>query len=88
MLFFLSTGILFCYEKVVLLFFGFFFFWIFVTTLQELKDVEEILKREQEDAQASLNKRHSKSSGETVMLQKVESKKNKLVSFHFYLPWD
>lgn len=75
-------------KRLFFYFLDFFFFWIFVTTLQELKDVEEILKREQEDAQASLNKRHSKSSGETVMLQKVESKKNKLVSFHFYLPWD
>lgn len=68
--------------------------------LQELEDVEEILKAEQE---ASLDERHSKGSGESfiqpdgngidgadteamksVMLQKLESKNNDLVSFCFY----
>lgn len=61
--------------------------------LQELEDVEEILKAEQE---ASLDERHSKGSGESfiqpdgngidgaVMLQKLESKKNVMVSFHLH----
>lgn len=70
--------------------------------LQELEDVEENLKTEQEDAQASLDARQSKISGESVtqpdgnrkdgadteamksvMLEKLESKKNDLVGFHF-----
>lgn len=64
--------------------------------------MEESLKTEQEDAQASLDARLSKSSAESViqpdgnekdgadteamksvMLEKLESKKNDLVSFHF-----
>ena len=68
--------------------------------LQELEDVEVSLKAEKE---ASLDEKHSKGSGESViqsdgngidgagteamksvMLQKLESKKNDLVSFHFY----
>lgn len=70
--------------------------------LQELEDVEENLKTEQEDAQASQDARESKSSGESVfqpdgngkdgadteamksvMLEKLEGKKNDLVSFQF-----
>lgn len=39
-----------------------------ISGLQELEEVAEILKTEQEDAQASLNERHSKSSGEAVIL--------------------
>ncbi|KAJ4867959.1 Uncharacterized protein Rs2_50495 [Raphanus sativus] len=39
-----------------------------LTKLNELEEVAEILKTEQEDAQASLNERHSKSSGEAVIL--------------------
>lgn len=64
--------------------------------------MEENLKTEQEDAQASLDARQSRISSETViqpdgngkdgadteamksfMLEKLESKKNDLVSFHF-----
>lgn len=70
--------------------------------LQELEDVEESLKTEQEDAQASLDARQPSSSVESViqpdgnerdradteamksvMLEKLESKKNDLVSLHF-----
>ena len=61
--------------------------------LQELEDVEERLKAEQEDAQASLDERQYKSSSESpadteamksVMLEKLESKKNDLVRFLFF----
>ncbi|CAN6811288.1 unnamed protein product [Brassica oleracea] len=57
--------------------------------LKELEDVEERLKAEQEDAQASLDERQYKSSSESpadteamksVMLEKLESKKNDLSS--------
>ncbi|KAL0672897.1 hypothetical protein Bca4012_000878 [Brassica carinata] len=60
--------------------------------LKELEDVEESLKAEQEDAQASLDERYYKSSSESrvppadteavksVMLEKLESKKNDLSS--------
>ncbi|CAH8364674.1 unnamed protein product [Eruca vesicaria subsp. sativa] len=60
--------------------------------LKELEDVEESLKAEQEDAQASLDERYCKSSSESrvlhadteavksVMLEKLESKKNDLSS--------
>ena len=62
--------------------------------LQELEDVEERLKAEQEDAQASLDEREYKSSSESpadteamksVMLEKLESKKNDLVRFLLFL---
>ncbi|KAG2333835.1 hypothetical protein Bca52824_005015 [Brassica carinata] len=60
--------------------------------LKELEDVEERLKTEKEDAQASLDERHYKISSESrvlpadteavksVMLEKLESKKNDLSS--------
>ncbi|KAF2610872.1 hypothetical protein F2Q70_00007483 [Brassica cretica] len=57
--------------------------------LKELEDVQERLKAEQEDAQASLDERQYKSSSDSpadteamksVMLEKLESKKNDLVS--------
>nr|VDC86455.1 unnamed protein product [Brassica oleracea] len=57
--------------------------------LKELEDVEERLKAEQEDAQASLDERQYKSSSESpadteamksVMLEKLESKNNDLSS--------
>ncbi|XP_009131509.1 uncharacterized protein LOC103856171 [Brassica rapa] len=64
-----------------------------VRKLKELEDVEESLKAEQEDAQASLDERYYKSSSESrvppaddteavksVMLEKLESKKNDLSS--------
>jgi hypothetical protein len=83
----------------VLLPFG---FCLILDGLQELEAVEENLKTEQDNAQASLDARQSKSSSETViqpdgngkdgadteamksfMLEKLESKKNDMVSFHF-----
>lgn len=58
------------------------------------------MKAEQEDAQASLDERYYKSSSESrvppaddteavksVMLEKLESKKNDLVSFLFTFSW-
>lgn len=66
--------------------------WFF----QELGDVEERLKAEQEDEQVSVDERYCKSASESrvqaadteavksVMLEKLESKKNDLVRFLFF----